>query len=477
VIKKEEAITLLVRALGWPVEEASIPPEVRQASQVDAWAWPYLACALRNGLITERELAGFLGNQPAKRYEVAVWLARALDLEGDAEAVTGFADVPAIPSEAAALVGAAVREGILVGYPDRTFQPNKPIKRAEMATLLMRVLPWLPVRDFAVHWGTVAEVAYDTDKPTITLAERWWPRFPFIMKHEAKAFIWPPPRQKVTLPVAEDALVYVDGRRAELSDVALGSWAVVLVDPGGEAVLIAARGRPVLKAEGAVTGKLEAVTTVDGTTTLKVRLSGGRVADFQLADDAEVFVNGRAASVGDLESGMRLRLELSDEEVVEVRAWDVREEVEGVITAVYGNELSIETEDERELTFQLGEDVQVYVDDEAATVGDLREGDAVEVELVNGVVTEVRAVREGEPERERTRLELEGVLESYGAGLVRLRTENGEVKALRVGPGAGSYFGHGKGKGKAVLGQRVEVEVEGDTVVRIRSADWPRGAP
>ncbi|MBC7106403.1 MAG: hypothetical protein H5T97_10715, partial [Firmicutes bacterium] len=69
------------------------------------------------------------------------------------------------------------------------------------------------------------------------------------------------------------------------------------------------------------------------------------------------------------------------------------------------------------------------------------------------------------------RLELEGVLESYGAGLVRLRTENGEVKTLRVGPGAESYFGHGKGKAKAVIGQRVEVEVEGDTVVRIRSAD------
>ncbi|MBC7106246.1 MAG: S-layer homology domain-containing protein, partial [Firmicutes bacterium] len=277
-IKKEEAITLLVRALGWSAEDVTVPPEVRAARQVDPWAWPYLACAVENGLITEDELAGFLGNQPAKRYEVAVWLARALDLEGDAEAVTGFADVAAIPSEAAALVGAAVREGILVGYPDRTFQPNKPIKRAEMATLLMRVLPWLPARDFAVHWGTVAEVAYDTDKPTITLVERWWPRFPFIMKHKAKAFIWPPLQQKVTLPVAEDALVYVDGQRAELSDVALGSWAVVLVDPSGEAVLIAARSRPALKAEEVVTGKVEAVTTVDEATTLKVRLSGGQVA-------------------------------------------------------------------------------------------------------------------------------------------------------------------------------------------------------
>lgn len=481
VIKKEEAITLLVRALGWPVEEASIPPEVRQASQVDAWAWPYLACALRNGLITERELAGFLGNQPAKRYEVAMWLARALGLQGEADTVADFTDASDIPAEAAGLVGAVAREGIIAGYPDRTFQPYKPIRRAEMAALLMRVLPWLPLQDFRVHWGTVVEVAYDATPPTITLVERWWPRFPHIMKQTAGAEVqvWPPPQRKTTMSVAEDALIYIDGQRAELRDVPLESWAVVLVDRTGEAVLIAARSKPVSGPVQVIRGQLEAVATVDGSTSLRVRLWGGQAVDVELASDAMVLVNGRAAAVDDLAPGMRVRLQLMDKVATEVRAWDVREEVQGVIAAVYGNELRIRTTANVELRCQIREDALVYIDGEVATLEQLRAGDRVRVELVNGLAVGIRAFREREPEagwrwkeREGDRLELEGILEGYTGGRLQVRTRDGAVHTLRLGPGAEAYFkGHGKGKGKLRPGQQVELEVEGDTAIRIKAED------
>ncbi len=479
VIKKEEAIALLVRALGWPVEEASIPPEVRQASQVDAWAWPYLACALRNGLITERELAGFLGNQPAKRYEVAMWLARALGLQGESDTVADFTDASDIPAEAAGLVGAVAREGIIAGYPDRTFQPHKPIKRAEMAALLMRVLPWLPLHDFRVHWGTVVEVAYDATPPTITLVERWWPRFPHIMKQAAGAEvqIWPPPQRKTTLPVAEDALIYVDGQRAELRDVPLDSWALVLVDRAGEAVLIASR--PAVAPVQVIRGQLEAVATVDGSTSLRVRLWDGQAVDVELASDARVLVNDRAAAVDDLAPGMRVRLELTDEVATEVRAWDVREEVQGGIAAVYGNELSIRTTANVELRCQIREDALIYIDGEVATREQLRAGDRVRVELVNGLAVRIRAFREREPEagwrwkeRETNRMELEGILQGYTGGRLQVRTRDGAVHTLRLGPGAEAYFkGHGKGRGKLRPGQQVELEVEGDTAVRIEAED------
>ena len=51
-----------------------------------------------------------------------------------------FADQAEIPDWAVEPVAAAVRHGLIKGYPDGTFRPGSPTTRAEAATMVHRLL-------------------------------------------------------------------------------------------------------------------------------------------------------------------------------------------------------------------------------------------------------------------------------------------------------------------------------------------------
>ncbi len=70
------------------------------------------------------------------RAEAVLFIARALQLDVE-DKDTGFDDVSE-QSKAAGHIAAAVKEGIISGYPDGTFRPGVPMTRAEMAIVLTR---------------------------------------------------------------------------------------------------------------------------------------------------------------------------------------------------------------------------------------------------------------------------------------------------------------------------------------------------
>jgi hypothetical protein len=76
------------------------------------------------------------------RGQVATLLARALDLPPAASA--GFTDVPQDSVHAAA-IDAAVAAGIVEGRGDGTFEPDAPVRRDQMATLLARAAGLAPI--------------------------------------------------------------------------------------------------------------------------------------------------------------------------------------------------------------------------------------------------------------------------------------------------------------------------------------------
>jgi len=101
----------------------------------------------------------WLPNRSITRAEIAAIFARILELENAVEGVSFYKDVPA-DLWAAGYIEAVTRNGLFGGYADGSFQPNRPITRAELGTVIYRYLQLQqgPViagsfSDTAGHWA------------------------------------------------------------------------------------------------------------------------------------------------------------------------------------------------------------------------------------------------------------------------------------------------------------------------------------
>lgn len=84
----------------------------------------------------------FLPDNSLTRAELAQLLTEALDLpEGDPALVDGLADAADVPAWARPYVAAAYQAGLLRGYPDGTFRPDRPLTRVELIVTAVRAVP------------------------------------------------------------------------------------------------------------------------------------------------------------------------------------------------------------------------------------------------------------------------------------------------------------------------------------------------
>lgn len=105
----------------------------------DKWYASYVErlalMGITNGY-TQNGVSLFKPDATITRAEFAVFLANALGLSGTGNTI--FADAALIPSWAANDIGAAASAGIITGYNDNTFRPDREITRAEMAVMIAR---------------------------------------------------------------------------------------------------------------------------------------------------------------------------------------------------------------------------------------------------------------------------------------------------------------------------------------------------
>ncbi|WP_376698265.1 S-layer homology domain-containing protein [Cohnella lubricantis] len=100
-----------------------------------------------------------------------------------------FRDAKQIPAGAVGYVAVAVEKGLITGYGDNTFKPNKPVTRAELAALLDRADEQLPDQDAAAVTGTVEAIsgtALTVKKPDGTIAALTLDANVFIFRKDAK---------------------------------------------------------------------------------------------------------------------------------------------------------------------------------------------------------------------------------------------------------------------------------------------------
>lgn len=120
-------------------DETLLFNDAKQIEKHAPWAKNYILVGLEQGLLDTNEL-NFQPKKPAARVWVAMVLVKALGYEEEAlqqmNELPNFSDADDIPAGAVGYVNVAVEKGIVSGYPNGTFAPNKPVSRAEMAVLL-----------------------------------------------------------------------------------------------------------------------------------------------------------------------------------------------------------------------------------------------------------------------------------------------------------------------------------------------------
>ncbi|WP_199925638.1 S-layer homology domain-containing protein [Paenibacillus bouchesdurhonensis] len=173
-VTRVEAIVTAVRLMGLESEAKSQSMDTqlhfKDADQLDKrfpWAKGYVIVALEHGLFDAAE-DKIIPDKPASRVWVSSLLVKSLGLQDEAlrqmTKIPDFNDAKAIPAGAIGYVNVAVSQGIVSGYPDGTFKPNKNVTRAEMAALLDRTNDGLLQNQGAVSIsGTVKEIQFTTD--------------------------------------------------------------------------------------------------------------------------------------------------------------------------------------------------------------------------------------------------------------------------------------------------------------------------
>ena len=134
-ITRAELIALINRTFEYI--EAGEPnfPDVEPGS----WYYNDLAIAKNQGYIQGDDNGNANPGNPTTRAEVAVSLARVLDLEPQS-GINTFADSASFPDWSVGSIVAMTERGLVRGYPDNTFRASNSITRAEVFTIIARIL-------------------------------------------------------------------------------------------------------------------------------------------------------------------------------------------------------------------------------------------------------------------------------------------------------------------------------------------------
>ncbi|MGE5580515.1 MAG: S-layer homology domain-containing protein [Bacillota bacterium] len=340
----------------------------------DRWALGYILLAVEEGWVKLSECSP---NKPATRAWISKVMVRALDHEAQAIAKMKvklpFTDRAAVPADSVGYVAEAVAMGLFQGYNDGSFQPNKPVTRAEMATILERFLSdELPSDMPYLAAGTVTSVSSNK----------------VALKTENGSTL--------TYTVSGDALIVVDGKPSTLSTVKVGDVVEVLSNGSGTALLITVKKHgtgttpPVAQQ---VTGEIVAIAMPPA---LTLKISGQSNRTITLADDCSIKLGKSKLAYEQLLLGDVVKVTLQDNKATAIEvisragtSQKVTGVIQGITTSSAGIDLVIK-DGSTTKTVRLASDVEVTYGTSDLTPADLRVNDEVEATVVNGLATRVK---------------------------------------------------------------------------------------
>ncbi|MDA8235272.1 MAG: S-layer homology domain-containing protein [Clostridia bacterium] len=315
-IKRQEAVTMAIRLMG--LEKEAVNKSVYESvygstylpfadtKQIDNWAKGYVALALEKKII-DSTTGDFQPNKPATRLWVSVLLTKALGLQAEADAkkntLLSFKDAGAIPADLVGYVAVAVEKGLVKGFPDQTFQPNKPVTRAEMAALLGRTDDRLPY-DKKKAKGTVTAV--DLVASTITINND-------AVGTTVYGSIY---GNTQTFPVDPDAKIFIADQPAELADIKVG-YKVYLRLKDGVVKFLEVKAREI---EGTVVAKSVYSMTIKGEAEDEDDEDENFIGEIKVTSDTRIKLEGkRKATFDDILVGDEIEAKVVKDEAIFIK--------------------------------------------------------------------------------------------------------------------------------------------------------------
>jgi len=137
-VTRAEFMKLLVCALNEYDEGAFFGEGTLSDVKKSDWYYGYVASGLANNIFSTEDLydAEFLPKNGMSRGDVAIWITNGLGISTEGECT--FSDVADEAVKKAVVT--ASQEGLITGYEDNTYRPEKTLTRAEAAVIVKRVM-------------------------------------------------------------------------------------------------------------------------------------------------------------------------------------------------------------------------------------------------------------------------------------------------------------------------------------------------
>lgn len=347
-VSKEEAIALLLRAIGREAEAKKIaegiPAGEAGQSNLNFWSKGYLTLAQQLGAISREQLndalsaeqsalnpkENFRKGDAATREEVASWMVKLLSAAGSTELtavyenkeIFRYEDWKQIGAEHLPYVEAVTAAGIMQGANHR-FAPKKAISRAEMAQTLANLGDRLyRVRNISRKNGYIGHINDETEWNNQNSAKE---RFFLVRNQDGKVDKWIYKQEKDAngTRVLHSAPVYKYGSLTTLLSVKEGDKVEYLTDDNGNLLYVKVA-EP--EASYQFTGSLQPFDNLDkGQITLK---DGENIYRFTMTGSLyrrnpdriamKVQYNNRFVPIADMPYSHRITVTVKDKLVTEI---------------------------------------------------------------------------------------------------------------------------------------------------------------
>ncbi len=400
-----------------------------------------IALLMYYGIFTKSELQTYLAsskiNKGLKRYEAAVFLTKTAGAEKNLGAgALSFDDANEIPNDAKNYVSYVVNQGYMVGMSDTSFGANVEVNRAQMATMLYRVIKDLNITYVA---GEVVTVSNSSISVKTSGA--------------AKAY---------EIPAAAE--VRINGQKKSITNAISGESVVLKYYNGSLRYVDVISLDADSVQEGYVTSKKTG--TPNEVTLVTSDSATGTV--FTLASGCKIHYNNKAVSFSDLTLGDNVTIYLKNDEIAKIEIAQRTNKVTSVEFAgiVYEPELGIITETSSGVkrTYLVANKVTVKKNSKLVELKDLLVGDNLTLTLDNNKVSSVIATS--------TKKNTSGTIEEIIISATpSITVNNGKTSSTYALNNATEITVDGE-TGDIYdlrLGYAVDITLESDTIIKITS--------
>ncbi|KJS17576.1 MAG: hypothetical protein VR69_04390 [Peptococcaceae bacterium BRH_c4b] len=377
-LSRVEALVTVNRAMGWSSQVNTVSTSGINFP-TDLWEYfrNHVALAANKQLMIKSDIPMMKFNDPAPRIEVALWLAKALDLKGNGAGLN-FTDLNKIPATSRDMVAGVVEAGIITGLPGNLFEPSKSLTRAEMASILGRLLKDKKIAspEGKYHTGQLTSVDWVNKKISVQTTSG-----------------------SGTYPLAGSYMVYKDGKRTTLDAIRAGECVGITLDGSGNCIFIAIQ-------DGTVTTSEQTSTTGSVSVSysgnrgyivnkywdnFSVRFSDGSVEEFYI-NGVKFIEKGYSITYGALQKGTYVEVVRSGSSISEVRILEGDRKVFGEVEKISSQSIGIIDEDNRDITYTLTGGVSIKdKDNRSADIEDIEA--EMDVELTLNAKDEVTALK------------------------------------------------------------------------------------